>query len=362
MHERYVRRLVKLGAVVLFLVIIAVLYMMVVELKELWIKVGRIFLPFLLAVFIAYLLHPAVVWLDQRNVRRPYSILLIFGLFLAVFVTAIVKATPYFIQEGRDFLDQLPGLANTYRGFMSDFHEQTEWLPDSFQVKAEAWLQKGEAFTADALLGLVDFLRTALDFLFLFIVIPFIVFYLLKDIKLIHKVVWYFTPRRFRSEGKQLLADVDESLGNYIRGQLLVCFGVGLVAFIGFWIIGLPYASLIALFIAVTNIIPYFGPVIGAVPVLLIALTESINLVVFALAIIIIVQIVEGNILAPLIVGKSLHMHPVLIIFALVVGGELAGIIGLIVAVPLLAVLKVFIIHIRKLLREKKEVIERQEY
>ncbi|WP_026689119.1 AI-2E family transporter [Alteribacter aurantiacus] len=359
MNERLVNRLVKLSAIVLLLVIIAVVYMMIVELTTLWIKIARIVLPFVLAVFIAYLLHPAVEWLDRKRVRRPYSILLIFGLFLAVFVTGIVKATPYVIQEGRDLIEQLPRLGRTYRGFVVSFHEQTEWLPDNFQDKMEAWLDKGEAFTAEALLGLIDFLRTALDFLFLFIVIPFIVFYLLKDIRLVHKVVWYFTPRRFRSEGKQLIKDVDESLGNYIRGQLLVCIGVGVVAFIGFWLIGLPYASLIALFIAVTNIIPYFGPIIGALPVLVIALTESMNMVLLAILIVIVVQVIEGNILGPLIVGKSLHMHPVLIIFALVVGGELAGIVGLIVAVPLLAVLKVFIIHIRKLLREKKEVIER---
>ncbi|WP_096440423.1 AI-2E family transporter [Alteribacter populi] len=359
MKDQLVHRFIQLGILFLGLLIVALVYSMFAELAGLWVKFGRILLPFFIAIFITYLLHPAVDWLDRKGICRPYSILLIFGLFLAGFSLVILKATPYLIEEGKDFIEQLPMIADTYRGWMGTFHAQTEWLPDSFQAKVDMWLERGEAYIADAFIRLVEFLKTILDLIFLVIAIPFIVFYLLKDINLINKVVWYFTPSRWRSGGRLLLSEVDESLGNYIRGQIIVCVAIGIFAFIGFWLIELPYASLIAVFFGVTNVIPYFGPIVGSIPVLLIALTEGTNVFVLALSIIFILQFLEGNIFAPLIVGKSLHMHPVLIIFALVVGGELAGIIGLIFAVPLLAILKVFIIHFRKLIRDKKAVIER---
>ncbi|PYZ98785.1 AI-2E family transporter [Alteribacter lacisalsi] len=362
MREGLVRRLLQLGIILLVLMIAAIVYIMFEATSGLWLKAARILLPFIVAVFLTYLLHPAVEWLDYKGIRRPYSILLIFGVFTGAFLLAVVKATPYLIAEGKDLLEELPVLANTYREWVSDFHTRTAWLPDNFQAKAEAWLERGEALTADLILGLVNLLRTIWDLMFLIIVIPFIVFYLLKDIRLIYKVIWYFTPEKWRAEGKQLITDVDESLGNYIRGQLLVCIGVGLVSFAGFWLIGLPYASLIAAFVALTNIIPYFGPIIGAVPAVAVALTEDVNLVFLVIGVIFVVQMIEGNVLAPLIVGRSLHMHPVLIIFALVVGGELAGILGLIVAVPLLAVAKVFIIHIRKLIRDKRPPVDHDPY
>ncbi|WP_171051726.1 AI-2E family transporter [Alteribacter natronophilus] len=362
MREGPLRRLMQLGIILLALIIAAVLYMMMDALSGLWVKAGRILLPFAAAVFLTYLLHPAVEWLDRKGIHRPYSILLIFGIFTALFVTAVIKATPYLIAEGKDLLNQLPVLAGTYRDWVAEFHEQTAWLPDNFQAKADAWLERGEAVTADLVLGIVNILRTVWDLMFLLIVIPFIVFYLLKDIRLIYKTVWYFTPERWRGEGKQLMHDVDESLGNYIRGQILVCIGVGIVSFAGFWLIGLPYASLIATFIAITNIIPYFGPFIGAVPALAVALTVNLQTALLVIGVVLVVQVIEGNILGPLIVGRSLHMHPVLIIFALVVGGELAGVIGLIAAVPLLAVVKVFLIHIRKLIRDRRVPIDHDRY
>jgi len=128
---------------------------------------------------------------------------------------------------------------------------------------------------------------------------------------------------------------------------------VAIIATVGLWLIGMPYAVTLGIFIGITNIVPYFGPIIGALPVAIIAFTESFHLVLLGLAVNFGIQLIEGNILSPLIVGKSLHMHPVLIMFALIVGAEVGGILGLILAVPVLAVLKVIVMHLRESIQKK---------
>ena len=107
------------------------------------------------------------------------------------------------------------------------------------------------------------------------------------------------------------------------------------------------YPLLLGALIGITNIIPYFGPIFGAIPAALIAASISVKMIIIVVVIVLVLQFLEGNILSPLIIGKSLHMHPIFIMFALLVGGEVGGVIGLIIAVPILAVIKVSVIHAR---------------
>lgn len=160
------------------------------------------------------------------------------------------------------------------------------------------------------------------------------------------------TPKSWRKRGSAFLLDVDDSLGDYIRGQLLVCLILGAVAGITFWIFGLPYPLILGLISGITNVIPYFGPFIGAVPALLIAMTISVKAVLVVVITVFVLQFLEGNVLSPFIVGRSLKMHPVVIMLALLAGGELAGIVGMILAVPAAAVLKVMMIHFLRMRTE----------
>lgn len=113
------------------------------------------------------------------------------------------------------------------------------------------------------------------------------------------------------------------------------------------WLAGMPYPIILGIIIAITDIIPYFGPILGAVPVIFIAFTISVKMVLIVAGIMLVLQFIEGNILGPLIVGKSLHIHPALIIMAPLAGGEIGGVAGLILAVPVFSIMKVIIVHIR---------------
>ncbi len=164
---------------------------------------------------------------------------------------------------------------------------------------------------------------------------------------MIQRAVWYLTPRSWRKPLHRYVKDVDTTFGSFIRGQILVSLCVGILSSIALWIVGVPYAFLLGLFIGAADMIPYFGAFIGSLPALITALLESWKLALLTALAIIIVQQIEGNILSPVIVGRTLQLHPLLIIFALLVGAELGGIIGLLIAVPLLAIAKVTLIHIR---------------
>src|SRR5690606_38731472 len=108
----------------------------------------------------------------------------------------------------------------------------------------------------------IEFLKGLFNSIFIIAIIPFIVFYLLKDYDQMIKALWYVTPRKLRKAGQLFFRDVDESLGNYIRGQLIVCLLVGTIASVAFWITGMKYPLLFGSIVGITNIIPYFGPII----------------------------------------------------------------------------------------------------
>lgn len=307
-----------------------------------------LFIPFFISGFITYLLHPIVEKLHGRGIPRPIAILFIYSLFFGGIGYSIYKGLPLIIHQLRDLAENIPNFLNMYRGWISELYIQTAHLPTGFQQRINDMLLGVEKFADDQITHALSILKGLLNSIILLAIIPFIVFYLLKDFELVKKAVWYMTPRKWRERGKHLLQDIDESLGNYIRGQLIVCLFIGIVATFAFWVAGMSYPLLLGIIVGITNVIPYFGPIIGAVPAVIIAATISVKMIFIVSLIILGLQLIEGNILSPLIVGKSLHMHPVFIIFALLLGEEIGGIIGLILAVPLMAVLKVILLHVKE--------------
>ena len=183
------------------------------------------------------------------------------------------------------------------------------------------------------------------DMIIIMTVIPVLVFYYIKDLQLLKKFFAKFIPRKNRDRVGKMIHAIDEGLGGYIRGQLIVCLFVALATLLVFKWLDVPYALLLALLLGLTNLIPYFGPIIGAIPAVMIAYTTSGQLVFYVIIWILIIQIVEGNLLSPYIVGKSINIHPIAIIFVLLLGGELFGIAGMILAVPVLTILKVIVSH-----------------
>ncbi|UII54979.1 AI-2E family transporter [Cytobacillus spongiae] len=332
-----------------FLLLLFIVMYIFLKLQDLWMPVLHLLItvaiPFFVAAFITYLLHPVIESLHEKGLHRGLAVFIIYSLFFGGIAFALYKGIPAFISQLRDLSENAPNLTNQYRNWVELIQQKTSTWPDGIQQK----IHDGINGVEKALNGLVskalDGAVNVLNSIVIIAIIPFIAFYMLKDFDTMKKAVWYLTPRKWRKDGILFLRDVDKSLGSYIRGQLFVCVVIGGISALLFWLVKLKYALLLGVFVGITNVIPYFGPIFGAIPAVVIASTISVKMVLISLGIILLLQFLEGNILSPLIVGKSLHMHPLLIMFALLIGGEIAGVIGLILAVPVLAVVKVALLH-----------------
>ncbi|WAA10285.1 AI-2E family transporter [Fervidibacillus albus] len=326
-----------------FLLLFAVLFIFI-KLKPLWKPIVDVIIeatvPFIVAAFIAYLLHPIVKELSDRGIKQWVSVLIIYVLFFAIIGTAIFKGTPVFIRQLRDLSENAPVFLKQYERWVHFVEEETEGWPITFQQQVEQSFQAFDRSVERLVEKAVDTVFWLADKLFLIILIPFIAFYMLKDVDDLKASFFRLIPKRWKEQTIAFIRDVDHSLGNYIRGQFIVCGTVGMASAFGFWFIDLDYPLLFGTLIGATNVIPYFGPIIGAIPVVIVAATKSFQMILFVIVIIFGIQFLEANILSPVIVGKSLKMHPLLIIFSILIGGEIGGIVGLIVAVPFVAIIK----------------------
>ncbi|MGM0844142.1 MAG: AI-2E family transporter [Bacillota bacterium] len=344
-NRHYVRWLYRLAVTLLAVITLYVFYLLGPVWKPVLNVVVIALIPFLLGGFITYLLHPVVEKLFKAGIHRGVAILLIYILFFGGLGYAVYKGIPVIIHQLKDLADNAPLYTDQYQGWLEYVQKKTSTWPDGIQHELESRIERFEEWLNGIVALLLTGVLKVMNSLLLFAIVPFISFYLLKDFPKVKRAATSLTPQKWRHSGGSFLKDLDESLGGYIRGQLLVCFLIGSLAALSFWLFDMKYPLLLGIIVGVTNVIPYFGPIIGAVPAAIVASTISTDMIVKVVIIVFALQFLEGNVLSPLIVGKSLHMHPLFIMGALIVGGEIGGVLGLIVAVPLLAMLKVAVIH-----------------
>lgn len=300
--------------------------------------------PFLIAMIISYVLNPIVTLLHERKVPRTIAVLLIYAVFCAALTVLLVNMIPMFIEQVQELNRHLPEFTVRAQSIVTDLNN-TSFLPESFRDGIDKALVGMEKRVTEALMHFVNNIGSMLNAVFVAFIIPFLAFYILKDFDVFERTVITYVPKSHRKNTVRLMKDIDHALGSYIRGQFLVCLIVGTLAYCGYLLIGMPYALLLASIVAITNVIPYMGPFFGAAPALLMASTVSLKMMVLVAIVNTACQILEGNVISPQVVGRTLHMHPLLIIFALLVGGEIAGIVGMILAVPIFAACKVIVQH-----------------
>ncbi|WP_066293080.1 AI-2E family transporter [Bacillus sp. FJAT-29937] len=334
-----------------FLLLLFIVLFVFLKLRELWLPILKVtfavLLPFIIAAFISYLLHPIVEKLHNSGLHKGIAVFGIYILFFGGIGLALYKGIPAFIHQLEDLSENAPQFANQYRGWIDIIQEKTSSWPEGIQTRIDEGILAMESSLDKMLSKSANILINILNYSIIIALIPFISFYMIKDYELMKRTVWYLTPRKWRQEGILFLRDIDKSLGGYIRGQIIVCVAIGVISALLFWFVGMKYPLLLGLIIGLTNVIPYFGAFVGAIPAVIIAFAISIKMVIISVIIVFVLQFLEGNILSPMIVGKSLDMHPLVIMFALLAGGEAGGVIGLIIAVPVLAVIKVSLVHAR---------------
>ncbi|MFF2483569.1 AI-2E family transporter [Paenibacillus sp. NPDC058071] len=311
-----------------------------------------ILLPVLLAGVVYYLLNPIVDALEKRRVKRVYSIIILFLLIVGIITVLLVSVIPLITDQITNLIHDLPKFAETLRVQFDD-------LTDSaLSTQLQQWFDFNSAemtgkitstFTNwlnSAWSSVGSFVHTLKEVVLAIVTLPFILFYLLKDGKKLPKRIVGFLPTRLRKSSLGVFGEMNEQISSYIRGQIIISFCIGVLLYIGYIIIGLKYSLVLALIAACTAVVPYLGPAIAITPALIVAAVDSPIMLLKMVVIWTVVQLIEGKFISPQIMGKSLQIHPITIIFVILTAGNLFGVAGVILAVPGYAVLKVFFTHL----------------
>ncbi|MFW5433439.1 AI-2E family transporter [Paenibacillus apiarius] len=310
--------------------------------------------PLFIAFFIAYLLRPLVNLLEKKllaktRLKRMYSILLVYTLFLGIIVLSITVITPRVISSVSNLLANMPSyLASSDVWIRSNVLEQEWFIRSGLGEKLGSYLSSVSSHISDFLkLILNNLLSSLLTFTstLLNLVIGFIIsIYLLKDKEKIGagsvKILYALLSKERADSIIAIVKRTDNIFSQYFVGVILDATVIGTIVFAGLLILQSPYALLSSLIVAVTNVIPYFGPFMGMVIVGIITLFVSPAQTLWIILFIFLVQQLDGYLIGPKILGNKVGIGPIWIILAIIIGGGWFGIIGMFVSVPIVAVIK----------------------
>ncbi|MGM0924440.1 MAG: AI-2E family transporter [Bacillota bacterium] len=329
--------------------------------------IKTILLPIILAAIVYYLLNPVVDFFERKGIRRIYTILALFIVIIGLLTILIVSVIPFLKEQVLSLIKSFPQYTSDVEQLVrdvvgSDFVNQAQKTLNinvadlSRQISDQASTIINNMFA-----GIGNIVGIVKDFILALVTLPFILFYLLKDGKKLGPYVLKFMPVSFRSSTYNVMHEMNNQISSYIRGQIIVSFCIGALMYIGFLIIGMEYASLLALIAAFTSVVPYLGPAIAITPAFIIALVTSPFMVLKLIIVWTIVQLVEGKFISPQIMGRNLHIHPITIIFVILTAGNLFGVVGIILAVPGYAVLKVIVTHLFEWMKIRSNMYEQRD-
>lgn len=325
---------------------------------------STLFFPIVIAGFLYFILNPVVDFLEKLKFPRSLAILTIFLVFIGLIVLVIAIGAPVLGQQIKELISDIPKYFDQLQQFFNEFSDTAafQWILTQQYVSLESieqWVMDALVKLPDAFsAGIFGLVSIVANIALVIGTVPFLLFFMLKDGHKLPGAIVRFLPPAYRNEGLKILKDMSNTLQTYIQGQFIVALCVGTLSYIGYIIIDLPYALILALIVALTNIIPYLGPILGTAPAVIIALFKSPILALLTIAVAVVAQQTESNLISPLVIGNKLQMHPVTIIIILLVAGNIAGVVGLILGVPFYAVTKVIVLNIVRMIKLHRDALE----
>ena len=295
--------------------------------------------PYMYAAVFAFLLNPLINWLQRRGIGRNWSafitVLVMFLILMALFIVFI----PSLVRDAYTLLTRLSGGVASLRSLTDDaLKTLREALDGAVDIDKEFnnLITTGIRLISDAISRLISSLGGLLDVL----LIPVITFYMLKDKDIIARGVVNLFPPEERPRLRHLGAKAREVLGGYVRGKLIISAAVGLLTGLGCMALGLPNALTIGIVAGLFDLIPYFGPWLGGIlPILIALISKPPITALWVVLMILIIQQLESNLITPRIISQSVGLHPLLVMFSVMFFGAIMGIPGMLIGVPITAVL-----------------------
>ncbi len=335
---------------ILFFVLIVICVLMGTYILKQWkvfsiIKsILKILTPFFIGFFIAWLFNPAVTKLSKK-MKRGYATLIIYTLFLIVLALIIFYCIPTIISQLNDFVKVIPSLKNILSDIIDDSYDTISPVInfDLNTLRSQLYdliMSFGQDVSVDLPSRLLSIITSIISGLGTFLIGLVIGAYMLLDFDGISKHILSLFPAKTRKHISDLLAIADQTLVNFIKGTILISIILTIFTYILFVLIGIKAPLLFAIFVGFTNIIPYIGPYIGGIPVVLVGFSQNFYSGFFVLLAVVAAQALDGYILRPILLGKGLNLHPVTIIISLLLFGHFFGIMGMILSMPIVATIK----------------------
>jgi len=312
--------------------------------------IRSILLPFILGALIAYFLDPAADRLERMKFSRNLATVIITLTFFTVIVLLSLLIIPAIASQLSGLIADLPGY---FSGLETKYEQEiSTWmgnLPESYMENIKSSISNFSGFmikfAGDMAGGIFQSGMAAINILSLILITPVVAFYLLRDWDIITSKIYNLFPRKHEKTIRQQLSLIDDTLAGFIRGQINVCMLLGAFYAIGLSIVGLKFGILIGIATGLLVILPYVGLIFGMIVGLTVAFFQfgSWDGVLQVLAVFVIGQVIEGNFVTPKLVGEKVGLHPVWVIFGLLAGAALFGFVGVLIAVPVTAVLGVLI-------------------
>src|SRR5712692_3758926 len=300
--------------------------------------------PFILAGILAMLLNPAVNAAQRRRVPRLAALLALYGIIAAVLAAVVFFLVPIVSQEFTSLVGQGPAIASYLQGLADKDHVVSILgIPIDLRQAYNDAVRNLPALLAGHLSSVVENVFMLLNWIFQTILVLLVAFFLVKDAHAIRRFFRNLVPHGYRTDAHGVAADIYRMLGAYMRGELIICGLIGVVTGLALWMVGVPYSLALGIVAGVTAFIPFIGPFLGALPAVAVAgfVSQSSGRAVWVLILYFVISNVVYNFISPKVFGDAVHLSPMIIIIAFVVGGYLGGILGLFVAVPVAATLRI---------------------
>lgn len=338
MADWHYKKYLRLG-LFLFLSLLAIYFVFLVR---------RLFLSFLLATALTYLLQPVVAAVERRGASRVMAISLVY-VALGILIGGIfLYAMPSLIEQLNLLIDEIPEYTRKVQLLSRSlqYSYARAGLPEAVRMLIEERILMIERDLQELAQRVLSGIVAAVGYFLSIFFAPILAFYMLKDIETFTEKIVLLIPEKWRADVLRLGREINQVVSSFFRGYLLVSLIVGTITGFTLSILGVDFAFILGIFAGLTNIIPYFGPIIGAVPAVAVALLESEWLAVKVVLAFIVIQQIEASIISPRVLGNRVGLHPLFVILVILAGGELYGLTGVILAVPVAAVLRVVFVYL----------------
>ncbi|MBM7581367.1 putative PurR-regulated permease PerM [Caldicoprobacter guelmensis] len=329
--------------IVVGLVLLVLFILMVIVVRH-WGKLLSVFRVVFFAMMISYILLPASEWLE-RFMPRHVAIIVLFSSLLLMLGAIAFLIIPPFVRQVVSLSEYIPEYAHRLKQLVAEIQLRLKrmGLPYSVQQALEETIEDIQrrliGVTRDTIEGFMNGASGISELL----MIPVLSFYFLKDRKYFKKLMVNVIPSRYRKGVTRTFSEVHYILNRFIRSQVIISLVIGVFTTLGFLVLRIPYALTLGIVAGIFEIIPYFGPWLGAVPAVVITALNAPSKIVWAIAVMIAVQQLEGSFITPKIMGDHVGLHPVYIILSLWIGGIFYGIMGMLLAVPVVLIIRVII-------------------